>query len=237
MGIFANLASALIGTGPSGQATQVKTDANGNLVTVGSGGGGSTAVDTELSSAAVAGDTDTNDAAGGVRARLMAKVPGADQWGRILKTPTGDGVVSGPAARIARSVHLASAALPAAGAFTSQTAFTILDGVRSINFYVTYTQGAGGGYPLLRFESGNGTETGGLVVIDGAIAVTDPFGQRTAYIDRLKGPVPADGSALTYMIPWRVSGGETTVRLLMAEGGATGTPGTAAIAITAQYGS
>lgn len=139
-------------------------------------------------------------------------------------------------ARIPRVAHLASAALPAAGAFTSQTAYAIPDGVRGVAFYVTYTRGAVGGYPKARLMIGNGKEEGPPLLLDGTITSSAPYGQRAAYIDEIKpGPTPADGSAITYVIYWTVTAGETTIRLLLAEAGVTATPGTAAIGLTAQY--
>jgi hypothetical protein len=63
-----------------------------------------------------------------------------------------------------------------------------------------------------------------------------PYGQRAAYIDEIKpGPTPADGSPITFVVYWTVTGGETTIRLLLAEAGVTATPGTASIGLTAQY--
>jgi hypothetical protein len=69
-----------------------------------------------------------------------AVIPAVDTSGRVSITNN----------RIARTAHLSSATLPAAGAFTSQTPYTIPEGVVSITTYVVYTRGAAGGQVKLR---------------------------------------------------------------------------------------
>jgi hypothetical protein len=135
-------------------------------------------------------------------------------------------------ATVARSVHIASAALPAAGAFTSQGAYTPAAGVaRFVSFWITYTRGAAGGYPKFHLEWGNGTETA-LEVSFGEASAVQPYLQQNVYQGELLGPTPTDGNAISYVLTVENTKGATQVRLLAAEAGITATPGTIAIAIT-----
>jgi hypothetical protein len=131
----------------------------------------------------------------------------------------------------ARTVHLASAALPAAGAFTAQAAFAVSSGVGEIAFWVTYTRGAAGGFPIFHVLFGNGTEEGQDITVDATIVPTAPQGRQQFYMQELAGPIPAGAGAIDYVIPVRIPRGATTVRMLAAEAGVVGTPGTIAIAL------
>lgn len=142
-----------------------------------------------------------------------------------------DGTVN----RVARAVHLASAALPAAGAWTSQTAYAIPVGVKAVSFIVTYTRGAVGGQARHRIVAGNGTETADVLLVDPVIVTTQPYGAQAAYGQVINGPIPASDTAYSYELTIPITGGWTTLALLMAEVGVTGTPGTGAIALTAGY--
>lgn len=132
---------------------------------------------------------------------------------------------------LARSVHLASQALPAAGAFTNQAAFTVPAGITEISFWVTYTRGAAGGFPYLQVLIGNGTEEGNDITIDQNIVVAQPLGTQNIYEQQLAGPIPASAAAITYVVAVRVPRGATKIRLIAAEGGVPATPGTIAIAL------
>jgi hypothetical protein len=160
---------------------------------------------------------------GGGTSEVSQGAAGADPW-RVRSAP-----------RVARAVHAASATLPAAGAFTSPTAYAVPDGARAVNFYVTYARGAVGGYPLFRFTAGNGTETAASASVDSSAQVSAPYGRRAVLLDELAGPAPASADPITFVLPWRVSGGETHVALRAAEGGQPDTPGTCAVSLTAQY--
>jgi hypothetical protein len=137
--------------------------------------------------------------------------------------------------RVPRVEHLASAALPAAGAFTSQSAYSIPSGAQFVTCWVSYTRGAVGGYAKLRALLGNGTEEGIAPVVDPTITASQPYGQTPIYPNELIGPQPQDGSAVIWLVTFDVRGGATTFRLLAAELGVTGTPGTCAIALTAGH--
>lgn len=137
--------------------------------------------------------------------------------------------------RVGRTTHLSSGPLPASGAYTSQTAYTVPDGVNFIMFYVTYTRGAASGQAKCKVMVGNGTEEGPLVVVDPSVSASEPFSQQTIRGGEFKGPVPQDGSAITFVVPVSIRGGITTIRLLAAEVGVTATPGTCAIALTGGY--
>lgn len=132
-----------------------------------------------------------------------------------------------------RSVELASAALPGAGAFTAQAATAIAATTTKISYFVTYTRGAAGGYPQFQMLWGNGTEEGPEMVRDTALIVAQPLGIEQGYQFRMYGPTPSGAGAITYVIAFDVPAGATTAKLLAAELGAVGTPGTIAIAYCA----
>jgi len=137
--------------------------------------------------------------------------------------------------RISRSSHMASATLPAAGAFTSPTAYTIPEGQSGITAYVSYTRGAVGGQVVLQPKWGNGTETAQET---GAVSNADSGGtvRQTISLFEILGPVVNTASAVVFKIEFVVPPGATTFTLPAAEVGVTGTPGTAAIALTGKYG-
>lgn len=140
---------------------------------------------------------------------------------------------------IPRTSHLASAALPGAGAFTAQGFFSIPPGTQRITFLVTYQRGAAGGKPLFQLEWTDGTTTSRDTVDDTSYVlspdvVNGPNAQNQIYLHQPLGPVPSDGSAISYDIETTVKAGKTGVRLLMAEAGVVGSPGTASIFLTGQ---
>lgn len=137
---------------------------------------------------------------------------------------------------IPRFVHL-SQVLPAAGAFTSQGFYTFPPGTRGLTFWITYTRGGAAGAPAFRLEGTNGTEQARqLIQDDSSLAVTQPNATVNVEMETLLGPIPADGSAVVYKLPYTVDPGETGVRLLAAEVGNVGAPGTILIAITGEGG-
>jgi hypothetical protein len=133
--------------------------------------------------------------------------------------------------RVARTAHLASAALPAAGAFTSQTAYAVPEGVVGITAYVTYTRGTTGGTVLLRPEYGNGTETARESIAISSTASSENIRDTLGFREFVS---PSADSI--FAIEFDVPAGCTTFRLLAAELGVTATPGTCAITLTAKYG-
>ena len=135
---------------------------------------------------------------------------------------------------IEREVHLASQALPAAGAYTTQVYTALPPGTTRLAFWTSYTRGAVGGYPGWRVQWGNGTESNSRAMIldEGSLTPALPSATAQTYQETLLGPIPQDGTALTYLYEFDVPPGATEVRLQVAEVGITATPGTAAIAVT-----
>lgn len=133
-----------------------------------------------------------------------------------------------------RVTHFASAALPAAGAYTTTTAYTLPDGTKSVTFWNTYTRGAAGGYALHQIQWGNGTDSAAPEgILSTALAITQPSGQSQLVCGIIEGPHPTGAGALTYPpITVTVPAGATTVRMVSAEAGVTVTPGTLLTAIT-----
>lgn len=133
-----------------------------------------------------------------------------------------------------RAVHLASGALPGAGAFTAQAFSSVRFGLSRVTFAVTYTQGAAGGFPQFRFQSTNGTESPLESIEDsGSLLPAQPFATVNFYEATRIGPIPQDASPLTYELTFEIPKGSTGVRLLAAELGVTATPGTIAISYAA----
>jgi hypothetical protein len=98
---------------------------------------------------------------------------------------------------------------------------------------VTYSYGAPGGYALLQLRWGNGTDEAQSTLIDLDFTPQQPFSLQNTYLQDLEGPIPASSAAITFMIEAVVPGGATTVRLVAAEGGVPGAPGTIGITLTA----
>jgi hypothetical protein len=155
-----------------------------------------------------------------------AVIPAVDTSGRVSITNN----------RIARTAHLSSATLPATKAFTSQTPYTIPEGVVSITTYVVYTRGAAGGQVKLRPQWANGTETAYETAVSGSAASGGTL-RNQIELRELLGPIVDTASAVTFLVQFDVPAGCTTFALYAAESGVTGTPGTCAITITARYGS
>jgi hypothetical protein len=127
---------------------------------------------------------------------------------------------------IPRTIHKASGTLPFGGTYTNQSSFIIPEGIRRITYWVMYTRGASGGYPLFKVMWGNGTEEGQDPVLTNGSSPT-------LSLRPIRGPSPLDGAPVSLPIILRVPGGATTGRLLVAEGGTPATPGTCQVTITA----
>ncbi len=132
-----------------------------------------------------------------------------------------------------RVVHYA-AALPAAGAYTTTSAYTLPDGTKSVTFWNTYTRGAADGYALHQIQWGNGTEAAAPEgILSTGVTITQPNGVSQLVCGVIEGPHPQSASALVYPpITVTVPAGATTVRMVSAELGVTATPGTLTTAIT-----
>ena len=163
---------------------------------------------------------------------------GTSPWVVGFVAPAGASAVTLPNWVITRTAHLASGALPAAGAFTSQAAQAIPAGTKKISFWITYTRGAAGGYPVFELLCSNGTEEIRVVLGNvSSLAVSQPNGAFDTLQLQLIGPKPQNGSALVFGYTFNdedLPAGATTTRLLAAELGVTGTPGTCAITFTAE---
>jgi len=134
---------------------------------------------------------------------------------------------------IARAVHLLTSPLPPAGNYTNQGPYIIPPSIRNVAFYITYKRGAPGGFVNLRLKWGNGTEETNETLIDTNIQVNEPGSRQNMYLQTLSGPTPPDDNPITFILETSVPGGSTTVRLIAAEGGVPGSPGTCGITLTA----
>lgn len=129
--------------------------------------------------------------------------------------------------------HLASGALPAAGANTSQAAAPITPHHKAITVSTTYTRGAAGGFVRLTpMWTIGGAEVQGTVKDEMLDTSTAPYGQQSIYQHQVNGPQPQSASALTFPFTFEVPAGATAFRALAAEAGVTGTPGTCSIALS-----
>lgn len=147
------------------------------------------------------------------------------------------GASAGP--RIARASHSASAVLPALGAVTSPTAYTIPNGVTELTFWINYQRDAAGadtGFPRARVVWGNGTESAAdLLLVDTIDSISSPYARRLAYASEVDFPAPSSDAAVTYQYTVAVPKGATTVKLLLAEAGDTAAPGTASVFLSGGY--
>lgn len=152
--------------------------------------------------------------------------PSPPPYVTIVKECCGDPVIP-------RTVVLVEQALPAGGAFTSQAPFSIPAGVKQVSFYVKYSHGVPGGFPVVRLMWGNGTEETQSSIINGTFSSLGAvFAANQVRLNDLIGPTPSSDQPIFFMIESSVPGGSTTVRLLIAEGGVIGLPGSAEISLT-----
>jgi hypothetical protein len=137
---------------------------------------------------------------------------------------------------IPRVIHLVSQSLPSGGGYTNQPYYLIPPGIRKICFYINYTRGAIGGFATYRIMWGNGTEETQETLVDAAFAGDDQNIAQAMYLQDLEGPIPQSNSSVNFMVEVSVPGGVRTVRLLAAEKGKPGAPGTTSITLTASSG-
>jgi hypothetical protein len=132
--------------------------------------------------------------------------------------------------------YLASAALPAAGAYTAPQAMGVPVGTKRVTFWITYTRGAAGGYPVFKPQflgNGVGIQMSGNTMLDlSSFAAAAPLGAVNFYVEQLKGPAPSDGNALSYQLTFELPAFTVGCELLAAEEGVVGTPGTIEILYT-----
>jgi hypothetical protein len=80
---------------------------------------------------------------------------------------------------------------------------------------------------------GNGTEETQETLIDHDITISNQFSSQNMFLQELDGPVPPDNNPVNFMLEVGVPGGASTVRLIAAEAGVPGAPGTIGITLTA----
>lgn len=134
---------------------------------------------------------------------------------------------------IPRIVHIPTGVLPAGGAFTSQPQFPIPTGIRHVTFYITYTRGAPQGFAAFRLLWGNGQDEHQETVIDTEVQDDSLTAAQSMFLQNLEGPVPVDGLPVNFVLYVTVPGGSNRVRLLAAEKGMPGLPGTIGVTLTA----
>jgi len=136
----------------------------------------------------------------------------------------------------ALTAHVASQALPAAGAFTSQALETIPDGAKQIIFWISFTRGSAASSARFRAEfspdDANGYRTS--VLNDASFYTAGQEGNIEFYTESVEGPVPDSASATRYILAFKVPSGASSFRLLAAELGDTANPGTIAIDYVAE---
>jgi len=127
--------------------------------------------------------------------------------------------------------HLASSALPGAGAFTAQAFTAVEEGITVVSFVVTYTRGAAGGYPVFRPQWTEGSKTISPTVVNRTPISSNGYARRRLYLDELQGIAPSDANPLSMDVSYEIPRTATGIRLLAAEAGATGSPGTIEIGV------
>lgn len=134
---------------------------------------------------------------------------------------------------VPRTVHLASQALPALGLFTNQDYFSLPSAAETLNYWITYTRGVAGGYPKVQVQWGNGDEESSELVFDeSSLATSGPIGSVNLYVEQLLLPPPNSAGALSMLLSVDVPAGATVARLIVAEAGQVGSPGTIAVTYT-----
>jgi hypothetical protein len=99
---------------------------------------------------------------------------------------------------------------------------------------MTYTRGAAGGYPEYQLLWSNGVEETQETMIDMDFQVLSPSTvSQDMFLQNLSGPVPDTDDPMNSIFHVCVPGGATCVRLVAAEKGVTGAPGTLGITLTA----
>lgn len=149
----------------------------------------------------------------------------------VASAPSGS---AGTPFRTSRTELIASQVLPAAGAPTSE-AFAVLTAgaFRRLSYWISYTRGAAGGYPVYYPQWSNGTDDANELLLDQtSLVVTAPVGKVNLYQEALVGPAPDNDNPLVQVIQFEVPAYATGARILVAEEGDTVNPGTIAVAWT-----
>lgn len=130
---------------------------------------------------------------------------------------------------IPRIVHLPTQVLPASGGYTNQPIYLIPTTVRNIAFYITYTRGAPLGSSTFKLYWGNGVDEVQETIVGSSLV--PPLTNMA--LQTLQSPVPIDNNPINFIFYTSIPGGAKTVRLLAAENGQLGNPGTVGITLTA----
>jgi len=127
------------------------------------------------------------------------------------------------------TVHLPTQVLPAAGAFTAQTALQVPVGATEVLFWVHYTAGAMGGRPAFQFEIG-GAGGARVVAFDASsFAISGQNSLTNFYLAQEQ--APADVTSI-FSLGFTLRRGTKSVLLLVAEVGVPATPGTIFVEVT-----
>lgn len=170
--------------------------------------------------------------AGGPRHESLASgVALLDPFG----TPSGNKTIV-PSFVLGLSTLIASAALPAAGAFASGDA-SLQAGAKRVTTWIRYTRGAAGGYPAIRASSQPPPSAAvpapffcRVPILDlSSFAAAAPEGMENFYLEELLGPAPADANPVAFELTWVLPANAAIFRLEIAERGVVGTPGTAEV--------
>lgn len=130
---------------------------------------------------------------------------------------------------VERTTHL-DTVLPAGGLFTNQALQDLPAGLKQLVLLVTYTRGGVGGRPLFDIEWGTDVDTTSghheLIRDLTQFAAAGAIGQSPMFIEQNFGPTPQSNSPLKYLLQYVVPYGITKFRLIVAENGNVGAPGT-----------
>lgn len=144
----------------------------------------------------------------------------------------------GAPAILPRGDYLTNEVLPAAGAFTSDAnQIAIPVGAKRITFWVKYTQGAAGGFPVFRFfDSFQAPPTVGEnfrnPVLDlGSFSSAGAEGTTKFYLEDLEGP-PPDAVTNRYKLTFELDAQTRSAGVQVAEAGVPATPGTVNVVYT-----
>lgn len=136
---------------------------------------------------------------------------------------------SNDSVEIPATMHLLTGTLPSSGAYTDQAPYQIPHCIRKISFYVTYQRGAPGGNASFKIMWGNG-------IGEYAETIIDYGDQSPLSFQTLTGPTPTDDNEIKFVIYMTIPGGCVSARLIAAEAGVPGSPGTCSIILTASSG-
>ena len=85
----------------------------------------------------------------------------------------------------------------------------------------------------MRLLWGNGQEESQETLVDSDISISGETSIQSMFLQELDGPTPSNNDPLNFVLETTVPGGARTVRLVAAEKGETGIPGTLIITLTA----